>query len=186
MFAWLAHRSACARARRATASSHWLPCPSGQLAQVLPALGCILYLPARQAGGAEDDPGGGLLAGHRELAPLLRTRGLHVASTVTAEGPREWIECVDEANRSLARLYLLPDTDYLAWDAMLAGAVPSAQQPPAAEGFRAVGAHLLSFAYRRLPGLAVLEGVGPGPVSALGRGIAAEIARQEAVGLASA
>ncbi len=39
---------------------------------------------------------------------------------VTIDGPREWMTVHDGAGMPRCRLYLLPDTDYLAWDALLA------------------------------------------------------------------
>ncbi len=70
----------------------------------------------------------GLLVEAMQLAPLLQTRWL-LASMITVEGSRKWIECVDREGRCWARLYLLPDTDYLAWDRLRAcgGPVPAAR-----------------------------------------------------------
>src|SRR3546814_12231625 len=71
----------------------------------------------------------GLLAEAMQLAPLLQTRRLVAASAITVEGPREWIDCVDREGRTCARLHLLPDTDYLAWDRLLACGEPMAATP---------------------------------------------------------
>ena len=49
---------------------------------------------------------------------------LCLASAVTADGPREWLTVVRRHGQRAPQLHLLPDTDYLAWDA-LAGATPA-------------------------------------------------------------
>lgn len=189
MFGWLAHRSACARARTQLASTRWLRFSPTVLAQALPSLGCVLYLPPPWPDTPDEEAPAGVLAERRELAPLLRTRTLYAASAVTADGPREWIECMDAAGRPQARLYLLPDTDYLAWDALLAAGellAPVLAQRRVAADFRAASAELLCFTHRHLPWLTTLGRRVPESVSALSRGIAADIAHAEAVGLVRA
>lgn len=42
-------------------------------------------------------------------------------AAVTPDGPREWITVCDRGGRARCRLHLLPDTDYLAWDTLIAG-----------------------------------------------------------------
>ena len=88
----------------------------------LPTLGDVLYMPMRpQTCSARELPHG-LLVEVMQLVPLLQTCALAACSAITVDGPREWIDCLDREERSCARLHLLPDTDYLAWDHLLAGA----------------------------------------------------------------
>jgi hypothetical protein len=175
----------CLRSGRSSSlpSSRWLHTSASVLAASLPPLGCLLHLSPRSAGGVPELPAVGVLAECAELVPLLRTRWLRIASAVTVDGPREWIECIDAGGRPQGRLYLLPDTDYLGWDTLLAG--DSAQAgPPGAERcapFCAWQARPLHFTHRRLGGLTSLGCVAPARISALGRHVAHEIARAEAV-----
>ncbi|WP_049623615.1 hypothetical protein [Frateuria defendens] len=143
----------------------------------LPALGCVLYLPARVA----PAPAGGLLPLRAELAPLAGLRGLFAASLVTGDGPREWLDAVDRQGRVLARLYLLPDTDYLAWDALLAAGAPGAAPLRAPAVFCPAGAHVLRFQARTLAGMSLLDARTPTAMSPLGSQLALRIAKAESV-----
>lgn len=154
-----------------------------QLVEGLPSLGCVLYVPMRACRSSVREIPPGLLLQMPLLAPLLLFRRLVAAGSITVEGPREWIECVDRSGCACARLYLLPDTDYLAWDALLACAGPAITMPasrrPHASG--PVGAQLLRFHARWLAGLQVLGAeLVTGRVSPLSRQLAGLIARAEA------
>ncbi len=154
-----------------------------QLIEGLPSLGCVLYVPMRGCRSPVQEMLPGLLVETTLLAPLLQFRRLVAASSITVEGPREWIECVDRRGDACARLYLLPDTDYLAWDALLACAGPATTLPASRRPHESgpVGAQLLRFHARWLAGLQVLRGEIVGSrVSPLGRQQAGLIARAEA------
>ncbi|HBK54799.1 MAG TPA: hypothetical protein DDZ76_00715 [Xanthomonadales bacterium] len=56
----------------------------------------------------------------RELTALLVAAGLRVERDISSDGPNERIWFLDPAGRPSFGLWLLPDTDYLAWDALLA------------------------------------------------------------------
>ena len=73
----------------------------------LASLGPVLCLSRVQPGGA--------LAGWAQAARS------EVACDVEREGPCEAIHFVDARERPCWRLYLLPDSDFLAWDALIAG-----------------------------------------------------------------
>ncbi|WP_157511147.1 hypothetical protein [Frateuria sp. Soil773] len=186
MFGWLATFGVCDRMRSVPASVRWLRMSPQGLAQRLPSLGSVLYLARREGeGAAEAVPAAGVLAESMDLTPLLHTHWLHAASTVTAEGPREWIECRDARGETLARLYLLPDTDYLAWDALLGDGTPC-PAPALRERrarFHAMRARLLCFSHRRLAGLSAFGCAGAPRISPIGRRLAQDIARSEAVAL---
>ena len=184
MFGWLAHTLAavCPHSRAPSCEPRWLRVAPSALAARLPLLGTVLYLPMRGEASPEH-PARGWLAESEDLAPLLHTEWLLASCLIGADGPREWLECVDGSGRLRARLHLLPDTDYLAWDVLLgAGSLAGApafrrvQRP-----FRAADARLLHFTQRRLGNMDVLGGKDAAHLSALGQGIAREVVRAEAL-----
>jgi hypothetical protein len=186
MFGWLASHAAsfCRQAGLQPASRRWMHTSPWRLARQLPQLGSVLYLPGRITATADELPPG-LLAERLELTPLLQTCRLAAVSVIGSDGPHEWLECFDRHDGLRARLHLLPDTDYLGWDALLASTAPSsAPGPPWPRGgFRAENAGVLRFRLRPLAGLHLLEADAPVAVSTLGRDIAGGIARAEAVEL---
>ncbi|OOG66150.1 hypothetical protein B0E46_01255 [Rhodanobacter sp. B04] len=154
----------------------------------LPLLGCVLYVPGRPTALAAESCVGGVLLAHRELAPLLLIRSLVAASAITGDGPREWLECLDDEGQLHARLHLLPDTDYLAWDALLQLADMEAPTR-LLHGYRSFQpgeARLVSFSHRQLAGLNVLEAAQPQAISNLGRQLAKRITQAEAIVLQGA
>lgn len=169
-----AEAAATCRSRLCLSIARWL---AG-----LPALGNVLYAPSAMPGRLRGRPLPGLLVESADLAPLLHARTLAFASAVTADGPREWMECRDAHECLLARLYLLPDTDYLAWDALCAGAdiaVNGARADAVASPPTAV--RVLRFRSRRLAaGLQLLGADTVASASPLGRDVAARIARDAA------
>jgi len=189
MFGWLAH--AFASLRPSCDAASWsisrcvVPIAGTELAERLPMLGSVLYLPARCVAQEPWPLPVGWLAARCELAPLLRSEALIVSSMIGADGPREWIDCVDGEGRFCARVHLLPDTDYLAWDALLAGGEPLPATPlcPDQMACRAASAELVCFRTRRLGQLDLLETLPLGHLSTLGRHIAREAARTAAVEL---
>lgn len=190
MFGWLAHALAAARATAPVSESSITRCSvamhGDELAACLPLLGSVLCLPAQRAIGDECATSAGWLVARRELAPLLHTRELLVSSMIGADGPREWIDARDANGAPCARLYLLPDTDYLAWDALLARArhLPAAPLSAQRLGYQVTQAELVYFHVRRLGALHLLDSTRAGAVSRLGRGIAHDVARAASVALA--
>lgn len=169
------------RCRTATVHARLLPMPPRSLARWLPQLGGVLCL-SPHADDAQEPQADGLLVEQAGLATLHRSRWLRVASAVTAEGPREWADAMDDRGRVCARIYLLPGTDYCAWDAL--PRIPGRQGIVAARvaAFRASSARLLRFRHRRLAGLDVL-GAEPCAMGRLDLRVAAEIVRHESVAL---
>jgi hypothetical protein len=159
------------------------------LLRYLPPLGSVLYLPAQPRVSAIEEMPRGLLVESMLLAPLLQTHYLVAASAITGEGPREWIECVNRRGHLCARLYLLPDTDYLAWDALLADAEAMSASTTAPmharwlQNIRSVSAHLLRFRWRQIAGLDVLGAETAPQVSILSRHLVGHVAGAEAVSL---
>lgn len=185
MFGWLASFGVHSRAR-SMASTRWLDIAPRMLFDRLAQLGGVLYLAPAPAGLHAAARTHGCLVTSVDLAPLLATRRIGLTCAVTAEGPREWIDCVGGEGDMLARIYLLPDTDYLAWDALFTDAPPADPPPrhtPDRDWLRASRARVLSFTRHRLGGLTVL-GTCATPISSLGHGVARDIAVAESVGIA--
>jgi len=183
MFGWLAARSSippCCHAPRVILAQRCRAISPQQLVRRLPSLGCVLYLRATSADVVHDVSPLGVLAAERALAPLLVTRWMLATSIVTEDGPREWLECIDGRGQIRARLHLLPDTDYLAWDALINagqgrnGLSVSSNMSP----LRPDSALVTSFNVRELAGLQWLERR-RSALSSLGGRVAARIAHAE-------
>ncbi|RDS83019.1 hypothetical protein DWU98_07765 [Dyella monticola] len=189
MFGWLAARSIplCRRAPRALASRRIRPITPHAWLDLLPALGSVLYLHTRSTAVMGDVFPSGMLVSHRAFAPLLEARWLVAVCVVTDDGPREWCECVDHLGRTRARWHLLPDSDYLAWDALTASCQADTDMLARidAQPLRPDHACVVNFRVRHLAGLDVLEHDTAVALSPLGDHLAARIAHAEAVLLAS-
>ncbi len=97
-----------------------------RLADLLCQLGPVLWLerPLPRAGGTPLPGPGALCAPDLPAFGACARLDAHV--TMTTAGPREWLCLCDAQARCVARLFLLPDSDCLAWDQMLdaCGLVP--------------------------------------------------------------
>ncbi len=152
-------------APRPTAQALWagrLPLP-GQLA----ALGTVLCLYR---------PGGSELGGWRHAVSA------HACQGVDSEGIRESVCFVDERQHCCWRLYLLPDSDFLAWD-RLVSQLPARPEP-------ANDANVAERLWRRL---AMRLGGDPWRMCALrlhatdgGQGVAASLASLSSLGATTA
>ncbi len=96
-----------------------------RVATAMPQLGTVLWLyrngRERTFPRARLMQQGVLLLEDPALAALADCVTVNALCSVTSSGPREWLEFRDVHNVAIAKLYLLPETDYLAWDAMLSG-----------------------------------------------------------------
>lgn len=166
------------------------------IAACLPRLGPVLWLerhppviaPRRRI----VDAHGIVLFGHPALAMLGRCDSVTAQFAVTAHGPREWLDFRDANATVQAKLFLLPDTDYFAWDRMLEGCArppPRPAQPWHAHAAflrsalarlgRSWCAHLVTFRFERILFLSVLDARTPARVSPLGLELARAIADSE-------
>ncbi len=192
----LAWRDAAALATRGRAPLSE-PFELARLVDALPSLGAVLWLdraarrnlPLRATMGAQ----GVLLLDHPALAVLGGGAPVTAHTAVTTHGPREWLCFRDDGGEAQAKLFLLPDTDYLAWDEMIAHShVAPPQEPPnrwqaRATSLRCALAHLglgwrarlLVFDLKRMPWLRRLGTRPPLRVSLLGLEIARAITRAE-------
>ena len=178
MYGWLDTFSCAPRAWFAEPGERYVCVAASALARWLPLLGCVLYVPACREAEAPVQWPDGLLSESLWLAPLLRTRRLRVLGMVGADGPREWIECLDGRDGILAQLHLLPDTDYLAWDNLPdpsrgVASLPGHGRPRL---FRGAAAHLMRFRCQSLANILCLGEAAPPRISPLGRVIAQAIA----------
>jgi hypothetical protein len=185
MFGWLAIRSPslCHRAPRSVISRRVRRIAPHALIDMLPALGSVLYLHDSTTA-LRDAVLPGVLVAQAAFGPLLEAHWLAAVSIVTDDGPREWCECVDRLGRIRARWHLLPDTDYLAWDALTAPCAIDADAPPVTQAWRPDHACVVNFRLRAWAGMLLLEQDHATPLSPLGDRIVARIAHAEAVALA--
>lgn len=129
-----------------------------------------------------------------ELPAFQACAQLDAHVSMTAVGPREWLCLCDAHGHSQAKLFLLPDSDYLAWDQMLAacGLTPARAagerrrsacdallRSLLARGTQAWRARVVHFQLRRLPWRWELRAQAPLRVSLLGHELATHIARDE-------
>lgn len=175
-----------------------------RFAEWLPRLGAVLWLDRRDAARtpsrASIGARGVLLLDHPALARLGESVAATAHTQVTAHGPREWLAFRDGEGHTHAKLFLLPDSDYLAWDEMAAAfhlAPANADQDPGWQAHTAflrhalarIGSHwrarLLTFEHRALPWLQLLAARPPLRISLLGLELARGIARSEGAELVS-
>ena len=162
----------------------------------LPRLGATLWLERksrRAHAPATVGTRGLLLLDHPALTPLARSAHANAHVQVTSHGPREWLSFRDAEGSAIAKLYLLPDTDYLAWDEMIAatGLAPPTKEPANWHAHAAflrtalarIGsawqARLVTFEHQSLPWLSTLGARAPLKLSLLGLELARLIAASE-------
>ncbi len=168
-----------------------------EFAEWLPRLGPVLWLERRTASGqarlCANARSGPVLLDHPALVTLSNCHKLDAHHTITAQGPREWISFHSASGEIDARLYLLPDSDLLAWDEMIPGlrmvcSGPEQSEAPTHTHFlrRALGrfgqrwqARLLEFRISRRPWLNVLDAQAPLKISLLGIELAGHIVRDQ-------
>jgi hypothetical protein len=131
---------------------------------------------------------GALLLDHPALAAFAQVADVTAHAEVDSHGPREWLELHDADAACLARVHLLPDTDYLAWDTLIAdcGIRPVASVVSRRRwGFANVAnehrewhAMVARFPLLRLPCLQLLGLRAPVALSAMSVHIAQRIARE--------
>ena len=167
------------------------------MAEWLPRLGTVLWLerresvpnaPLRMSAGPRL-----LLLEHAAAGVLARCASLRAWSNVTPQGPREWLSLHEESGEIAAKLFLLPDSDVLAWDQMSAalGLAPNESAPsdaPVHASFlrRALArfghrwqARLLAFDLKPLPWLHTLGAKAPLRISLLGLDLARTVVNDE-------
>lgn len=172
-----------------------------QIVDALPRLGPVLWLERRAQAAARITTRTGhgvLMVEHPALAPLTRCASVSARCAVTPNGPREWLCFDDDAGATRAKMFLLPDSDYLAWDEMTSDRVTRARVPgphwhPHAAFLRGALARLggswrarvLAFQLRRLPWLRTLAARPPLRMSLFGFEVARAIAADEGAELVS-
>lgn len=173
---WWRQRQACCRQLADTGlCRRWRRIAPAPLMAALPVLDSVLYMPLAACGREPPALPRGMLVETPPLTVLLQVRWLMAVSVIAPDGPREWVDGLDRSGQPCVRLHLLPDTDYLGWDRLLASGEPAAAMPDTPH-LRALDACLLRFRRRRLAGLDVLRGEAVGELSPLGRQLAGQIA----------
>lgn len=178
------------------------PFDLARVADALPKLGSVLWLERRgRRTPLERMPQarGVVLLDHPSLDALAQCVDSRAHHAVTPRGPREWWSFNGRSGEPLAKMFLLPDTDYLAWDEMTAACrvTPSSEAPThwnahgvflrgaLARLSHAWRARLLVFELRRLPWLRTLDARAPLRISLLGLELARAIARDEGAEIVS-
>jgi hypothetical protein len=172
---WRRRQAWCPQASGTGACRRWLRIAPASLVAALPALDSVLYMPLAMCVPQLSALPRGLLVETPQLTLLLRVRWLMAVSVIEVDGPREWIDGLDRSGRPCVRLHLLPDTDYLGWDRLLAGGEPAVAMPDTPHQ-RALDAYPLRFHRRPLAGFDVLRGEKASGLSALSRQLAGRIA----------
>lgn len=133
-------------------------------------------------------PRGVLMLDHAALVAFVHCACAVAHAEVTAYGPREWLSLDDAQGICRARMHLLPDTDYLAWDSLIVEcgiervAAVTSQTRACDLQRREVGmwrARTARMPTLRLPCLQLLGLRAPATLSPLGREIALRIASTE-------
>lgn len=186
MFAWFAANARMLCRRRATVdvTQTLRRVQPQQLLEWLPSLGNILFVHEARSTTSTCPPG--LLCTETSSLPLLTTCWITGSCIIAGDGPHEWCQCLDQQGRVVARLHLLPDTDYAAWDRFVLDPVGTTIPPGmhAADSFRPSHARIVNFCLRRLGGLTIVEQRTPNrPHSALSQRVAERLARTEALAL---
>ena len=176
MYGWLDTSLCAASAWFADTDDRFVHASPFALVHWLPLLGSVLYVPSRTGVGSTGWWPDGLLSESPLLTPLLHTRYLRVLGMVSADGPREWIDCLDMRGNILAQLHLLPDTDYLAWDNLPDESTIIPRVPHGrARMFHRGAAQVMRFRCQSLASMACLGAAAPPRISALGRVVAQAI-----------
>ncbi|RCS29132.1 hypothetical protein DEO45_13805 [Rhodanobacter denitrificans] len=169
----------CPRATGADVCRRRLRMAPANLVESLPMLGSVMYMPLAACGSGLPQRPCKVLVETPPLALLLRVHWLLAVSEVAVDGPREWIDGIDRDGRPCMRLHLLPDTDYLGWDRLLARGEPALATLHVPH-LHALEAYPLRFRRHQLAGFDVLRGETAICLSPLGRQLAARIARAHA------
>ena len=190
--------------RRARAPAPLRGLELGCLAELLPRLGPVLWLdcaarPQGETGLSRSATRGLLVSG--QLDALVAASRVTAHATVTSMGLREFLGFADAAGNTLARLYLLPDTDCLAWDEMTCACALEPEETSAKARWQAHGAfrrgafarlgparraRMARFELHGPPGMRTLDARPPLRLSLVGIERARQIAREEGAELIGA
>lgn len=152
------------------------------MASALAALGPVLHVDcglaalARTLAPAAQAP----WPARAELAGLSGASSVCACVTVDNEGPRESLHFFDQSGAVLAAVWLLPDSDFLAWERLIEALPAASAQPPARTRWRRGALHgsarVCCLEHVRLAAVELLDMRAPARLSALGLGWARQIA----------
>lgn len=119
----------------------------------------------------------------RELLGLVAAERVVASVAVDSDGPHECLRFVDDAGDTRASLWLLPDSDFLAWETLLAalpGDAIARDRPRRPEApTRRSQARVLTLQRARVGGVDLLDARVPSRVSVLGLASAHRLALAE-------
>lgn len=158
------------------------PCRWHWLGDALADLGVVLYVYARRESRTWLAPQAPWPA-RRELVGLVSAERVVASVAVGSDGPHECLRFLDEGGATLASLWLLPDSDFLAWETLLA-ALPSdaiARDRPHLPDApaRSAQARVITLERSRVGGIDLLDAHAPRRLSILGLAQARRLALAE-------
>lgn len=157
------------------------PCRWLWLGDALADLGVVLYVYAQRESRTWLAPHAPWPA-RRELVGLVAAERVVASVAVDSDGPHECLRFLDEAGDTLASLWLLPDSDFLAWETLLAALPGEAivrERTRRDAPRRTSQARVLRLQRARVGGVDLLDAQTPTRLSVLGLGSARRLALAE-------
>ena len=158
------------------------PCRWSWLADALADLGVVLYVYTRHDSRTWLAPHAPWPA-RRELVGLVSAERVVASVAVDSDGPHECLRFLDDTGHALASLWLLPDSDFLAWETLLAALPRDAiarDRPHAGEmPARSSQARVIRLQSSRVGGVDLLDAHTPKRLSVLGLAQARRLALAE-------
>lgn len=159
-----------------------MPCRWHWLGDALADLGVVLYVYAQRDSRTWLAPQAPWPA-RRELVGLVAAERVVASVAVDSDGPHECLRFLDDAGDTLASLWLLPDSDFLAWETLLAalpGDAIARDRPRAVDTpARTAQARVLQLQRARVGGVDLLDAHTPKRLSVLGLASARRLALAE-------
>lgn len=158
------------------------PCRWQWLGEALSDLGVVLYVYSRQDNRTWLAPQAPWPA-RRELVGLVAAERVVASVAVDSDGPHECLRFLDDGGDTLASLWLLPDSDFLAWETLLAalpGDAIARDRPHRRDtAARTAQARVLTLQRTRVGGVELLDAHVPARLSVLGLASARRLALAE-------
>lgn len=157
------------------------PCRWQWLGDALADLGVVLYVYAQRESRTWLAPHAPWPA-RRELVGLVSAERVVASVAVDSDGPHECLRFLDDEGDTLASLWLLPDSDFLAWETLLAALPGEAivrERGRREVPLRTSSARVLRLQRARVGGVELLDAQTPARLSVLGLASARRLALAE-------